>query len=408
VEHLNLVDEAGFVGASRPDYTVHKKPLTLILTNVVDSSAMTDPGSNDTAPLAPDTPLEKAFAIYLQRRHLQLKPRTLENYRFHFRYLVKFFGRERPLSSLHEGHFRDYQKWRSTEGENRGRAGASCINHELNALAQVLALADLWHPISKYYERLPESNWAPPRVLTAEEEERFFRFASQRPVWKTACFASLLTANTTISGCELRALRLTHLRLQENPPVIRVAGPVKNQHRVRGVPLNEVAVRAAQELLKVAKEHGSCEPHHYLIAYRVKRGLYDPERPASSCFIRAAFKKIASAAGLPWVTPTCFRHQAITKLLECGAPDETVRAIAGHVSEKAMRYYSHIRVEAKKVAVDRLVAMPEERDKAKRTPKQNSLPMLAGVKENAKRLGIPVDAALELLLAYERSKVSDS
>jgi hypothetical protein len=34
--------------------------------------------------------------------------------------------------------------------------------------------------------------------------------------------------------------------------------------------------------------------------------------------------------------------------------------------------------------------------------------MLAGVKENAKRLGIPVDAALELLLAYERSKVSGS
>ncbi len=396
------------MGASRPDHTVHKKPLTLIPTNVVDSSAMTDPGSNDLAPLAEYTTLGRAFEIYLQRRHLQLKPRTIENYRFHFRYLVKFFGTERPLSSLHEGHFRDYQKWRCTEGEGRGRAGASCINHELNALAQVLALADLWHPISKYYERLPESNWLPPRVLTTEEEERFFRFASQRPVWKTACYASLLTANTTISGCELRSLRLTHLRLRENPPVIQVAEPVKNQHRIRGVPLNDVALRAAQELLKVAKEHGSCEPHHYLIAYRVKRGLYDPERPASSCFIRTAFKRIARAAGLPWVTPTCFRHQAITKLLERGAPDETVRAIAGHVSEKAIRYYSHIRIEAKKVAVDRLVAMPAERDKARRTPGKSSFPMLAEVKANAKRLGIPVDAALELLLAYERSKVSDS
>ncbi|MBZ5534111.1 MAG: site-specific integrase [Acidobacteriia bacterium] len=363
---------------------------------------------SNSAPIAADTTLEQSFKIYLERRQLQLKPRTLENYRFHFRYLVKFFGAEKPLSSLHEAHFRDYQKWRSTEGEGRGRAGASCINHELNALAQVLALADLWHPISRYYERLPESNWAPARVLTTEEEERFFRFASQRPVWKTACYASLLTANTTISGCELRALRLAHLRLKDDPPVIQVAAPVKNQHRVRGVPLNEVAVRAAQELLKVAKEHGSCEPHHYLIAYRVKRGLYDPERPASSCFIRAAFKKIASAAGLPWVTPTCFRHQAITKLLECGAPDETVRAIAGHVSEKAVRYYSHIRVEAKKVAVDRLVAMPTERDKARRATGKSSFPMLAGVKENAKRLGIPVDAALELLLAYEGSKVSGS
>jgi integrase len=369
---------------------------------------MIAPISKDPAPLAPNTPLEKAFAIYLQRRQLQLKARTVENYRLHFRFLVRFFGADTPLSSLHEGHFRDYQRWRSTEEQGRSKVGASCINHELNALSQVLALADLWYPISKYYERLPAGNCGPPRVLTAEEEERFFRFASRQPMWRTACYASLLTANTTISGCELRAIRLEHVRLTDDPPIIRVSEPVKNQHRVRGVPLNAVAVNAVEGLLRVAAEHGVCRPHHYLIPYRVQKGKYDPERPASSCFIRTAFKRIARASGLEWVTPGCFRHQAITKLLEGGAPEETVRAIAGHVSEKSMRHYSHIRIEAKKRAVDCLVPAPADRREAKKPPKKSSFPLLAGVEENAKRLGISTEAALELLLAYERSKASSS
>jgi integrase len=86
--------------------------------------------------------------------------------------------------------------------------------------------------------------------------------------------------------------------------------------------------------------------------------VYVPERPASPYFIRTAFRAIGEACGLRWVTPTTFRHQAITKLLESGAPDETVRAIAGHVLQRAMSYYSHIRVEAKKVALDRLEPPP--------------------------------------------------
>jgi hypothetical protein len=73
-----------------------------------------------------------------------------------------------------------------------------------------------------------------------------------------------------------------------------------------------------------------------------------------------------------------------------------------------MRHYSHIRIEAKKRAVDCLVPAPADRREAKKPPKKSSFPLLAGVEENAKRLGIPVEAALELLLVYERSKASNS
>jgi integrase len=330
-------------------------------------------------------------------------PRSFEAYQYHFRTLQKFFDPNLLLSSFHEQHFRDYQKWRGEGGRGPGKVGPSLINHELGALSQVLALADLWHPISKYFERLPERNWSPPRVLSAEEEDRFFRFASRKPEWKTVLHASLVTANSTIFGCELRTLRLEHLRLNQTPPVIDVPTTVKNRFRVRAVPLNAIALSAVRALLAQANERGSREPQHYLMPFRVKKGQYDPDRPASSYFMRTAFRTIARSCGLPWMTPRCFRHQAITKLLESGAPDETVRAIAGHNSERAMRYYSHIRIEAKKQAVDLLSPSPT-RPTQRQVRRGDTLPLLDGIKQSAKRLGISAETALEVVLEYERNK----
>jgi integrase len=358
---------------------------------------------NSLPPLSRDLTLEQASEEYLSRRKPYLKPRSFAAYDYHFRTLQAFYGPQKRLSSFHEGDFRDYQKWRTYSDQGRGKAGASLINHELGALSQVLALADLWHPISKYYERLPEPNWTPPRVLSAEEEDRFLRFASRKPEWKTALSATLITANSTIFGCELRTLRLEHLRLDLDPPVVRVPVTVKNRFRVRSVPLNDIALSAVRDLVAEAKERGSFEPQHYIIPFRLKKGVYDPNRPASSCFIRTAFRTIARLCGLPWLTPQCFRHQAITKLLESGAPDETVRAIAGHNSERAMRYYSHIRIEAKKQAVD-LLSPSSTGPTQRRVRRGDALPLLDGIKQSAKRLGIAADTALELVLEYERNK----
>jgi integrase len=355
--------------------------------------------SSFASPFSPEISLQAACEAYLERRADKLKPRSHEAYRYHFRTLQKFFNPEMQLSGFHEQHFRDYQKWRAG-----AKAGPSLINHELGALSQVLELADLWHPISKYYERLPEKNWAPPKVMTHEEEERFIRFARRKPEWRTALNAALITGNTTIAGCGLRTLRLGDLRLMQDPPVIQVPATVKNSNRVRGIPLNEVALTAVRDLVSRAKECGSSEPEHYLIPFRIKKGKYDPTRSASPFFIRSAFRAIAQACGLAWVTPSTFRHQAITKLLESGTPDETVRAIAGHGTEKAMKYYSHIRISAKKEAVDRLNPT-STRSTIKSSLKQTgTLPLLAKVRAAAERLGIEVEKALELVLTYERGK----
>ena len=48
------------------------------------------------------------------------------------------------------------------------------------------------------------------------------------------------------------------------------------------------------------------------------------------------------------------RHQAITELAESQASDRTIMSIAGHVSQQMLAHYSHVRIEAKRKALDAL------------------------------------------------------
>jgi integrase len=54
------------------------------------------------------------------------------------------------------------------------------------------------------------------------------------------------------------------------------------------------------------------------------------------------------------------RHTLITDLAESGAGDETIRDIAGHVSKQMLKHYSHIRMEAKRRALEAIVPKKAE------------------------------------------------
>ncbi len=82
----------------------------------------------------------------------------------------------------------------------------------------------------------------------------------------------------------------------------------------------------------------------------------DPTRPATSFkTVWAAIKKATGVTGR-WHDN---RHTFITDLAESGeASDETIRDLAGYVSKQMLRDYSHIRMQAKRRAVDALLAKP--------------------------------------------------
>ncbi len=49
------------------------------------------------------------------------------------------------------------------------------------------------------------------------------------------------------------------------------------------------------------------------------------------------------------------RHACITKLAESQTSEQALMAIAGHLSRRRIEHYSHIRMQAKRVAMDAVV-----------------------------------------------------
>jgi hypothetical protein len=54
------------------------------------------------------------------------------------------------------------------------------------------------------------------------------------------------------------------------------------------------------------------------------------------------------------------RHTCITKLSESQASEQTIMAIAGHLSRAMLEHYSHIRMAAKRAALEGIVKKSEQ------------------------------------------------
>jgi integrase len=293
----------------------------------------------------------EAASVWFNSHTLHVDVGTVRHYRNCIRALTAFFGQLR-LGQIHIGHFEQYQRMR-TSGEGLGKAGPSCINHELNTLSQILTRANLWAPLADNYKplRLPR-----PKVgcaMAQEQEERLFRVASSNPRWKITYCCALITANTTAGPNEIRHLTLGDIDL--DPPAIRITEGVKNEYRRRTIPLNQPAAWAIRELVKRARELGAVDPRHYVLPHRACNGKkgFDLNRPISSW--RGSWDKLRKAAGLPQLRLYDLRHHAITRLLEDeNVSERTVIELAGHVSRQMLERYSHIRMRTKQEAVEAL------------------------------------------------------
>src|SRR5271157_5803974 len=84
------------------------------------------------------------------------------------------------------------------------------------------------------------------------------------------------------------------------------------------------------------------------------RQQFGPTRTRPQASWRTAWRNLRKAAGLPALRFHDLRHHAITELAESQASDSTVMAIAGHVSPKMLQHYSHVRLQAKRSALDAL------------------------------------------------------
>jgi integrase len=299
--------------------------------------------------ISPASTLLEACEFLLGLGSLRWAKKTMEYNRAAAERLIEFFGAETKLADFDISHFEHYQQSRSAS------CGASAVNRELQFLSRLLTRVDLWHPIKRHYLRLKEKNWQAPRIFTEDEQARIFSALATDPDLELGRIVFTLTRNTTASGCELRGMRLQSLELETTPPRIHITrDSTKNSIRPRVIPLNEAALAACRDAVARAGRVGSHNPTDYLFPLRIDKATWDPRRRTSSSWLRKQIERLRLVTGIEHINPHTFRHLAVTELLERGASEQTVVAIAGWASPRMFATYSHPRLEAKVNALNLL------------------------------------------------------
>jgi integrase len=179
-----------------------------------------------------------------------------------------------------------------------------------------------------------------------------------------------------LPGVELKNLRWANVDLFDR--VLNVKRS-KTEAGHRSIPLNADALAALARLWERAQVYGATSPEHYVFP-ACENEQIEPMKPQKSwrsawrSLVKATAKragdeaaKLAEQNGTD-VEIACkrasepfhgfrfhdLRHQAITELAEAGAPDATLMALAGHMSRQMLEHYSHVRMAAKREALDKL------------------------------------------------------
>jgi integrase len=180
--------------------------------------------------------------------------------------------------------------------------------------------------------------------------------ARSNPNWTIVYAAALIAASTSARAADLRGLRWSDIDLFERVMTIPNS---KSEAGKRRLPLNPDALLAYGILLERATKLGIAGPEFYVFP-ACENSRIDGTRPQKTW--RTAWRNITRAAGLRGLRFHDLRHQCVTELLEGGAPEAAVLSIAGHVSRRMMEHYSHVRMEAKRKALEGLspVIVPTE------------------------------------------------
>ena len=291
---------------------------------------------------------------YLTSRRLELQKSSITKETQSLVKLKEFFGPTR-LNKISAEQILNFREWRTAT------CGSSLVNMEVGVLRRILKRAKLWHSMADDIKPLKE----PPtigRALSPAEKASLLEAAALKPEWETAYYAATLALNTTMRGCEIRGLRWSDIDLLADTLAIHKS---KTEAGVRIIPLTPAAFEVLVQLRTRAEMFGTVEPQHYVFARFKPVGRFhgreivehrmlsfDPTTPLGSW--KKAWSKLTAKAGLPGLRFHDLRHHSITELAESGASEQTIKAIAGHVSQRMLDRYSHIRLEAKRTALEAL------------------------------------------------------
>jgi integrase len=293
-------------------------------------------------------PLFSLAASEWLKTRTSIAPSTQRSYKLAISHLAADFGKQ-LLCDLAAADLAAYQTRRKRDGvSNR------TVNLELGVLRSILRRYRMWEAVAADVDFLKE-NPSPGRALTADEESRLLEVASKSRC-RSLYAVVMLAINTGLRASEIRGLAWRQVDFLGSALTVGQSKTAAGTGRM--VPLNP---RALAVLTHWRGLFPGAQPEHYVFPHE-KYGLAGNERQPCAWEIepaqpmhrwKVAWESARKAAGV-----SCrfhdLRHTFISRLAESQASDSTVMALAGHVSRAMMERYSHIRMEAKRRAVDTL------------------------------------------------------
>jgi integrase len=293
-------------------------------------------------------PLFSLAAADWLRTRTGIAPSTERSYKLAISQLTQDFGKQ-LLCDISADDLASFQIRRKRDGvSNR------TVNLEMGVLRSILRRFRMWEAIAADVDFLKETA-SPGRALTHEEETALLDTAS-RSRCRSLYPVIMLAINTGMRASEIRGLTWAQVDFFAN--ILAVGKSKTAAGTGRLIPLNPRAVAVLthwRSLFPGAQAEHHVFPHekYGLAGNDRKQCAYEvvPTEPMHRW--KVAWESARKAANV-----SCrfhdLRHTFISRLAESQASDSTVMALAGHVSRAMMERYSHIRMEAKRKAVDTL------------------------------------------------------
>ena len=249
------------------------------------------------------------------------------------------------LPDLTEDAIRVYIKTRLAE-----KASGRTVNMEVGELSRAIGKpwSVLWPKVRKQEERKDVG-----KALSREEEKRLLEAAGRKQRWQLAA--------TIIQGLLLTGMRSGELtgatwgQVDFEKRTLTVGRAKTSAGTGRQIPMNDdLFALLSKHAAWFTHKFGQTKPEHYLFPFG-RPAPTDPTRPTTT--LKTVWGSIRSEAKV-----SCrlhdLRHTALTKMAEAGVPESTMLALVGHMSRAMLERYSHIRMSAKREAVEALSLTP--------------------------------------------------
>ena len=283
---------------------------------------------------------------------------TREIYQRKLNHLLPAF-KNRLLVQIESSHISAFQTKRKQQG-----AAPAEINKECAVLRMILRKHRLWYQLAPDYRPLREPDEQ--GIALTNTEVRSLFAAARKSRSQSLYPALVLLVNTGLRVSELRTLRWSQVDMRDKSLIVGKSKTRGGEGRY--IPLNADAFAALTEW---RKNFDAPKPTHFVFPserYGLK-GHEGMKRAMVAVWDRDLDKPIGS-----WKTAwgACrkvakvecrlhdLRHTFVSNLAERQNSDQTIMALAGHLSRKMMDRYSHVRNEAKRRAVEGLASSPSE------------------------------------------------